>query len=274
VEAVTTLRGDGMSQRAIGSALGISAATVNRTLAGVSDETPADRVTGTDSKSYAATRPERSPFPGPSDAAIKPPVDPGATPAPATESTAAPAAPSREPASAMPPRKPARQPSAEQAAQLPAAILAVLAEADELGLTADQIWARLPMASVHSSWVMPALHELVDAGRVVAAGEGRHGAKWALTPEPITAPPVTPPPGSPATWTDEQRAANQREIDRKRMVAAGRRAARDLVMSVRAEISTVVSAIDLGEKDLINEQVIADLRAAVDLLESRLEASK
>jgi hypothetical protein len=83
-----------------------------------------------------------------------------------------------------------------------------------------------------------------------------------------------PPPGSPATWTAEQREANQREIDRKRMVADGRTAARILVMSMRAEITTVVKAVDLGEKDLISTQMIADLRAAVDLLESRLEASK
>lgn len=89
-----------------------------------------------------------------------------------------------------------------------------------------------------------------------------------------TVPDITPPAGSPATWTAEQHDANQREIDRKRMVAAGQRAAQSLVMSVRAEISTVVSAVDLGEKNLINPQMIADLRRAVDLLESRLEASK
>lgn len=83
-----------------------------------------------------------------------------------------------------------------------------------------------------------------------------------------------PPPGSPATWTDEERAANQREIDRKRMVAAGRSAAQSLVMSVQTEIGLVVDAIDLGEKDLINAEMIAKLRRAVDLLESRLEASK
>lgn len=89
-----------------------------------------------------------------------------------------------------------------------------------------------------------------------------------------TVPDIPPPAGSPATWTAEQHDANQREIDRKRMVAAGQRAAQSLVMSVRAEISTVVSAVDLGEKNLINPQMIADLRRAVDLLESRLEASK
>lgn len=81
-EAVTTLRGDGMSQRAIGSALGISAATVNRTLATVSSETVPERITGTDGREQPATRPTPT-TPGPSDAAVTPPVDPGATPAPA-----------------------------------------------------------------------------------------------------------------------------------------------------------------------------------------------
>lgn len=96
----------------------------------------------------------------------------------------------------------------------------------------------------------------------------------AASAAPPREPATPPPPGSPATWTDEQREANQREIDRKRMVADGQKAAQSLVMSVRAEISTVVKAIDLGEKNLINPQMIADLRRAIDLLESRMEASR
>jgi hypothetical protein len=193
----------------------------------------------------------RSPFPGPSDAAIEPPVDPGATP----------------PAAPVPPDP--------QEPDLTADVVRVLAGAGKLGLTVaevslvEDVW---PDGVVHAD-VLSTLEQLCEAGRVVMA-RLPGGDRWMLTPEPITAPPVTPPPGSPATWTDEQRAANQREIDRKRMIADGRTAARDLVMSVRAEIGTVVKAIDLGETDLINPQMIADLRRAIDLLESRLEASK
>ncbi len=54
---VAELRETGMSTRAIGSALGTSAATVTRDLAAVSSETP-QRVTGIDGQSYSPTRPE------------------------------------------------------------------------------------------------------------------------------------------------------------------------------------------------------------------------
>lgn len=56
--AVAELRQNGMSTRAIGSALGVSAATVTRDLAGVSSETP-DRVTGIDGQSYASAQPAK-----------------------------------------------------------------------------------------------------------------------------------------------------------------------------------------------------------------------
>jgi hypothetical protein len=56
-KAIVERRLAGMSQRAIGSTVGVSAATVNRDLAGVSDETP-DAVTGLDGKRHAATRPQ------------------------------------------------------------------------------------------------------------------------------------------------------------------------------------------------------------------------
>lgn len=59
--AVGELRKDGMSQRAIGSALGISAATVNRTLSTVSDETVPDRVQSLDGKDRPASRPSPEP---------------------------------------------------------------------------------------------------------------------------------------------------------------------------------------------------------------------
>jgi hypothetical protein len=95
--AVADLREQGLSQRAIGAALGVSKRTVETDLAQVatSSHLPA-AITGTDGKTYAAKRPERPPFPGPADMSTRP-VDPGATPAPAVESPTAPVAP-REPA--------------------------------------------------------------------------------------------------------------------------------------------------------------------------------
>lgn len=178
----------------------------------------------------------RPPSPGPTGAAQSPPADPGTTPAPAGHP------PDGDPS----PREP--DPTPEPAGPHPAG-------------SGPETPEPVVTSTAHPG-----------SGQGEEAAPVREGPGAAAEPEQPA--PATPPPGSPATWTDEQRAANQREVDRKRMVAAGQRAARDLVMSVRAEISTVVSAIDLGEKDLINEQVIADLRAAVDLLESRLEANR
>lgn len=61
-KAVAELRLAGMSQRAIGTALGVDAATVNRDLRGVADATPAE-IQGADGKTYAATRPTEHPRP-------------------------------------------------------------------------------------------------------------------------------------------------------------------------------------------------------------------
>lgn len=95
-EAITDLRGQGLSTRQIASATGVPRETVRRSVSADPNGSPAS-VTGADGKTYAAKRPERPPFPGPSDAAVAtPPVGPGATPAPAVESSTAPVAP-REP---------------------------------------------------------------------------------------------------------------------------------------------------------------------------------
>ena len=80
-----------------------------------------------------------------------------------------------EPTSSMPAPKPAPVPTDEQRAQLPGAILAVLAEARPFGLTDTEVWTRLPMRSAHSSWVLPVLEELAEAGRVDPAGRARRG---------------------------------------------------------------------------------------------------
>lgn len=58
-KAVAELRLAGMSQRAIGTVLGVSAATVNADLAGVQDRTPEAKIKGADGKSYAPTQPAR-----------------------------------------------------------------------------------------------------------------------------------------------------------------------------------------------------------------------
>ncbi len=90
-EAVAELRLTGMSQRAIGAALGVDQKTVSNDLrAGEENSSPA-AITGTDGKTYAATRP--APTPGPVDAADCPPADPGVAPDPAVAQSPALAAP-------------------------------------------------------------------------------------------------------------------------------------------------------------------------------------
>lgn len=101
-EAVAGLRGDGMSQRAIASALGVGQSTVRDDLAQLSGSTQLpDRITGTDGREHPATRP--TPTPGPVDSTTLP-ADPGTTPAPAADAPA----PSQEP---VPTPEPAAAPS-------------------------------------------------------------------------------------------------------------------------------------------------------------------
>jgi DNA-binding CsgD family transcriptional regulator len=55
-KAVEELRLAGLSQRAIGTALGVSVGTVNADLSGVQNRTP-DEIQGSDGKTYSSTRP-------------------------------------------------------------------------------------------------------------------------------------------------------------------------------------------------------------------------
>lgn len=59
-KAVAELRLAGMSQRAIGTVLGVSAATVNSDLSGVQDRTPESKIKGSDGKTYASSQPPKA----------------------------------------------------------------------------------------------------------------------------------------------------------------------------------------------------------------------
>jgi len=72
------------------------------------------------------------------------------------------------------------------------------------------------------------------------------------------------------------RGTNRKPIDpepmappREDQVEVGRRSAETLVATMQVEVAIIITAVDLGEY-LVTEQMIADLRIAVDLLESRL----
>jgi ParB-like chromosome segregation protein Spo0J len=80
-----------------------------------------------------------------------------------------------------------------------------------------------------------------------------------------------PPPGSPATWTPEQREANRIDVQTRQIREAARRHAKTIVTAVLGEVATIVSGVDLGEDDLITEEMVAGLQRAVDHLASRLK---
>jgi hypothetical protein len=133
--------------------------------------------------------------PGPVEADTAPSAVPGTTPVPAADLSAAQAgagelAPVAD--APVPPREPdepsdaAPVPTAAQRIELAAEILSVLADADH-GLTRVEVWTKLPMPGVHSSWVEPALRELADAGRVVGVG-GPGGTRWALAEPKVDEP--------------------------------------------------------------------------------------
>jgi len=198
----------------------------------------------------SAPRPERSPFPGPSDAAIEPPVDPGATP----------------PAAPVPPDP--------QEPDLTADVVRVLAGAGELGMTVPEIWCRTPGGTA-SVAVKAAVDALCEAGRVLVASTSKHGTRWMLTPEPGAA--AAPSGSGPAEVASAREggaasAPEPKPAGQQAVTYAARQSAGRIVAAVRDEVAIIIAAVDLGE-DLITAEMVAGLQAAVDLLASRLEAN-
>jgi len=85
--------------------------------------------------------------------------------------------------------------------------------------------------------------------------------------------PVTPPPGSPATWTPEQHAANDREIERRRTIEAAERAAKSLVFEIRGMVTVILSGLACDAPGiLVGLADIDECRAALDRLEAGVMA--
>jgi hypothetical protein len=106
------------------------------------------------------------------------------------------------------------------------------------------------------------------AERIAAAAE--------VAPEfvrPADPEPVTPPLGSPATWTPEQHAANDREIERQKTIEAAERAAKSLVFEVRSMVTTILSGLACNASGLlVGLADIDECRAALDRLEAGVMA--
>lgn len=103
------------------------------------------------------------------------------------------------------------------------------------------------------------------------------------TPEPVAAPSTAsagsgqaPAPAAavvPAP-TPEQVEAERMEEQRVQIIDRARRRAPRLVPEIRDLITEVMSGMNLGETDLITPQTIADIRALVNALEARMEATQ
>ena len=164
-QAVADLRSQGMSTRQISGATGIGQTQVRRDLTQVSRDGSPEQVTGSDGKTYAATRPVPIQTPRPAAAPSTAPAGPGST--------------SPEP--------------------------------------------------------------------------GRH---LSVVPD----------------LAAERRGEIEAEAERIRMVENARRKAADLVSEVRSLVNQIVAGVLLGERDLITPEMVADVRALADVLESRMEA--
>lgn len=100
---------------------------------------------------------------------------------------------------------------------------------------------------------------VADAGSTSPEPEQRH-LRMVREPEPAVSP-------------ERAEAERVQEQDRQ-IVARGVKTAPRIVTEVRVMVSEIVGAVDLGAAGLITQQMITDLRVAVALLESRLEASR
>jgi hypothetical protein len=109
------------------------------------------------------------------------------------------------------------------------------------------------------------------------------------TPEPPAASPTAPVAGSGPTSpeperhlravpdpgpTPEQVEAERMEEQRIQIVDRARRRAPRLVAEIRDLITEVVSGMNLGETGLVTPETVAEIRALVDILEARMEATK
>jgi len=105
------------------------------------------------------------------------------------------------------------------------------------------------------------------------------------TPGPAAAPTVpvagpgsaSPEPGRPdlrLVNDPEQAEAERMETQRVQIVERARKRAPRLVHEIRDLINEVVAGINLGEIDLVTPQAVADIRALVDILEARMEATQ
>jgi hypothetical protein len=156
-EVVALLRAEGMSTRAISSAVGVSVGTVHADLSGVQNRTP-DAVVGADGKTYPAQQPERDDDRGAGpvdDREVPPSSEPAAgAPRPAPEPAQHEDDGAAEPPPAAPSPRPAPMTAEEQR------------EIDRLAAIDRR---RKSIAVVHSNWpTIESLHEHPHRDEILA----------------------------------------------------------------------------------------------------------
>lgn len=198
----------------------------------------------------------RTQSPGPVDAALSPPADPGMTPAPAVESPA-PAAP----------QGPVPTPEPGAGGDLRDHVLAVLRPDEDDAWGLDDICSRLPgygePGQVRPGEVREVLAVLVEAG---LAGTGRDSDGpywWKAVP--------TPTPPSAHARTPEQREQMVADAERTRAINHARRIADRLVREVSGFITEIEQGAAYGEPGLITAAMVVGLREQADRLERHLK---
>jgi ParB-like chromosome segregation protein Spo0J len=288
---VAQMRIRGMSIRRIAETLGVSYGTVRNDLAEVSKNAHLpEEITGADGKSYAASRPTpKTPEPAAAETPA-PAADPGPNLTSDIERALSSAGPSGMTAWQLAFLIDPAGPDADRAelAVRMAPILEQLA-GERRARVVGEVDGGLLWAFAHPSW--PTESELQPWETLAP-----HADAVAESMEPIAEPTPTPEPaavfpvavaGSGSTSPEleperhlsvvpdpDQAEAERMEIQRVQIVERARRRAPRLVPEVRDLITEVMAGMNLGETGLVNPQTIADLRALVDNLEARMEATQ
>jgi hypothetical protein len=230
-KAVEELRLAGLSQRAIGTALGVSQETVRRDLSGDSNVSP-DAVRGIDGKVYPTqTRPS--------------PMQAGTGPGETADVGVA--------AAVSPLDRPE---TGEAHAGLDDALL-VERRGVEAG--SDSLAGDGEAGRPDTTPASPQTATDVPISSVDGPVPNRHAGPAAGPTSP--GPAVTPP-----RWDPDERRAHTDDVLRRQDIDAAHRTATTIVTSVRSQVATVLTGCRYGERGLVTKQMVSDLYDAIDLL--------
>lgn len=293
---VAQMRLRGMSIREIARVTGVSPGTVHSDLQVFSSEHLPEKVTGTDGKEYASSRP----------APPKPDLAPTILDALAAAGRDGLDAKDLAAAWPEPPAdkdllralekltksgevvvtrtwangKPRKWASAAVFGDLTPDIQRILTGAGAAGRSAWQVAFLIDSAAPPSGHVMEILGRMVADGHVLVVGGDADGSLYALT-ELVEADPETPeeesaelPPPSALAVTPEERQRIVDEGERQLAINNAHKKADRLVREVSGLITEIEAGVLYGEPDLITPEMVAGLREQADRLERYLKERK